>query len=319
MKSRILIGMIAMIFLVSCKSGNITVNNKSENASEMNSNEELTTNDISDNTIDHEEIITNETSDSTVENEEAVTEETKESIEASDTVETSRELNTKGYELYQRGNYLGALEYFKAAFEDDNDYIHAHYNYACTLGVLMKLDYPEWYSFRNDVHKHLKRAVELNPDYIEKIKRDSDLDIIRKDFEYFELLGYGTESDEDIEHLLLSLDWYINGPGVVTPIGGAGFNEDGTFSLSFLDLEMFLKGEYPLDTDVFTGRYEVKDGIIYFKLDEKMLKRRGYEDFSVRDVYEEKMEFTGTLDESGTLYIEIFDYPIHNWMDEFSA
>lgn len=305
MKIKVIMIVAVLMLLISCESNDATVNNE-EIKPEVDTvveNIEAVHNDVSENI---------ETIDSSEETE----------IDEADTPdqgESSRDLNTKGYELYQKGNYVEALKYFESAFEEDENYIHAHYNYACTLGVLMKLDYPEWYVYREDVHKHLKIAVEINPDYIEKIKSDSDLEIIRKDFEYFKLLGYGTETDEDIRHLLISLDWHINGPGVISPIGGASFNQEGTFTLSFLDLEMFLKGEYPLDTDTFTGHYVVKDGTVYFTLDEKMLKRHEYEDFSVRDVYEEKIEFTGTLDEDGTLYIDIFDYPIHNWMDEFSA
>ncbi len=233
--------------------------------------------------------------------------------------ELSRELNTQGYELYKNQEYELALESFRASFEADEDYLYAHYNYACTLGVLMKLSYPDWYYFKEEIHSHLRKVISIRPDYIEKIKTDSDLDLIRTDFEYFTLLGFNTESDSDIKYLLKELNWYINGPGVITPIGGAVFSDDGTFTFSFKDLKMFSEGSFPIDTDYYTGNYEVQDGVIKFHLNEKMLRRRTYGDFFEREEYEVIMEFEGRLDESGTLHIEIFDYPVHNWVDEFSA
>ncbi len=63
----------------------------------------------------------------------------------------------------------------------------------------MKLDYPEWYYYREEVHMHLRKVVEINPNYIEKIKSDSDLDLFRKDFDYINLLGYTINDDEDIK------------------------------------------------------------------------------------------------------------------------
>ncbi|WP_105616388.1 tetratricopeptide repeat protein [Vallitalea okinawensis] len=232
---------------------------------------------------------------------------------------SARDLNTLGYKLYTSGEYEKALKYFKASIEKDDSYLYPHYNYACTLGVLMKLDYPIWYDSRDTIHYHLQKVIEIKPDYIEKIKNDSDLDMIRKDFEYLQLLGFSTMTDGDIKYILHELDWFINGPGVITPIGGMEFKEDGRFSISFLDLSGFGDGDFELPSEQFEGTYKVQDREIYFTLDEKMLLRRTYEDFSNSGIYEDVIEFKGYLDDDGTLIIEIFDYPIHNWMDEFSA
>jgi len=272
-----------------------------------------------------EEVASNEgTKEDDVTDESGNTEPTEESNETSSNQTNedktlSRELNTKGYELYKDKDYESALDYFKKAYEADDTYLYAHYNYACTLGVLMKMDYPQWYDYRSDIHDHLKIVLNIDPNYIEKIKTDEDLDLIRKDFEYHKLLGYGTEKDEDIKYMLVELDWYVNGPGVFTPIGSAGFKKDGSFVFSFADLAMFSEGDFPVDTDYFEGTYVVEEGIIRFTLNKKMLRRREYADFFEREINEDLLEFEGRMDEDGTLYIEIFDYPIHNWMDEFSA
>lgn len=66
----------------------------------------------------------------------------------------AKELNTIGYELYKSGEYEKALDYFSKSFKENNEYLFAHYNYACTLGVLMQQDYPLWYERRNDIYVH---------------------------------------------------------------------------------------------------------------------------------------------------------------------
>lgn len=236
-------------------------------------------------------------------------------LESKPSKEVARERNTQGFELYQLGKYEEALTLFEEAIEQDDTYFYPYYNYACTLGVLMKLDYPRWYDSRSTIHEYLKKVVELNPEYIEKIKTDRDLDEIRKDYEYLKLIGYTLDNDEDIAYILQNVHWSIHGPGIFSHIGGFVFSEESTFVMSVVDIS----GESEIGILQFTGTYEVKNGEVLFSLDAPMLKRRTIDDYYINDVYEENMFFKGTLDDSGTLYIEIFDYPIYNWKEEFSA
>lgn len=98
-----------------------------------------------------------------------------------------------------------------------------------------------------------------------------------------------------------------------------GFFRDGTFTISFLNLERFSEGDFDFPRDVFTGRYTVTDGMIKFKLDEKMLLRRSRVDFYERDTYDDVLEFNGYLGESGALIIDLFEYHIDSYVEEFSA
>lgn len=61
----------------------------------------------------------------------------------------------------------------------------AHYNYACTIGVLLKLDYENWYDKKDEVIEHLEKTLKLDKKYIAKIKKDEDLEEIRDSFEYY--------------------------------------------------------------------------------------------------------------------------------------
>ena len=46
------------------------------------------------------------------------------------------ELSTLGYQLYEQKKYVESLDYFRASFEKDPDYVYPHYNYACVLSLL---------------------------------------------------------------------------------------------------------------------------------------------------------------------------------------
>jgi hypothetical protein len=76
----------------------------------------------------------------------------------SSSLNKARELNDNGYNEYKKGNYKTALDLFKQSMEFDYKYYLSHYNYACTLGVLMKKDYPEWYEHKKEVIDHLAKA-----------------------------------------------------------------------------------------------------------------------------------------------------------------
>src|SRR5690242_6219452 len=71
--------------------------------------------------------------------EEEMTEETQKETSEPD-LDKAKDLNTQGYRLYKQGSYKEALALFKKSFEADDEYLFGHYNYACTIGVLMKQD-----------------------------------------------------------------------------------------------------------------------------------------------------------------------------------
>jgi len=245
-----------------------------------------------------------------------------ESIEAQDDssdIDEAKELNSLGYELYKKGDFEEALRLFEESIEVYNDYPYSHFNYACTLGVLMKNDYPSWFGHKDIAIEHLKKVLELDSIFLEKVKTDNDLDLIRNEFEYLDLLGYSINNTEDIEVYLNELDWYIQGIGIFQVIGGISFDSEGGFLLYYTDFRGFDEGDYDFPVIEYTGNYTIDGTTITFKLDEAMLMRRSTGDWDNFEVYDEAMEFTGELLDGGYLIIDIFDYGITSWYDEFSA
>jgi tetratricopeptide (TPR) repeat protein len=85
--------------------------------------------------------------------------------------------------LYQAGEYAQAAERLDAALADDPPFWGVHYNAACVYSLTGRLD---------DATRHLRRAHELageETDVREMAKGDSDLDAIRGEAAYRELVG----------------------------------------------------------------------------------------------------------------------------------
>ncbi len=266
------------------------------------------------NTLENSNDTDNETKE--VDKEGEVAQQNEQEVQVSKPVdrEKSKEYNAQGYDLYLGGEYEEALKMFEKSIYYDDNYFYGHYNYACTLGVLMKQDYEKWYSYKEDIIMHLWRVQEINPEYIHRIKTDSDLDLIRKEFDYYLLLGLSPNETNDVKEILHNLSWYIQGQGAYSILGGAEFNSDNTFNLWYYDFSNnFEKLE-------FKGKYEVVNNKITLSLNNRMLRRKDIADiFDNYSEYEEKIIFYGELTEDGSIEIDIFQYPLTYWYDEFSA
>lgn len=231
----------------------------------------------------------------------------------------AKELNEKGYNEYKKGNFKAALDLFKQSMEFDYKYYLSHYNYACTLGVLMKKDYPEWYEHKKEMIDHLTKVKELKPDYISKIKTDPDIDPIRKEFGYMLMLGYSPAKSADVEQILQQLNWYIEGQGIFPYVGGINFNKDSTITLWYYSPEFFKDYNTGAKYEV-TGKYTVNGNKITITLDKKMLRKKNWNDIVDNDsIMEGKTTINARLTQDGILENDMFDYKIKCFYDEFSA
>lgn len=251
-----------------------------------------------------------------VDNEVEVTQRNEQEVQIKSPIdrEKAKEYNSQGYDLYLGGEYEEALKLFEESIYYDDSFFYGHYNYACTLGVLMKEDYETWYSYKEDIIMHLRKVQELNPEYIQKIKTDTDLDLIRKEFDYYLLLGLSPKETDDVKEILHNLSWYVQGQGAYSILGGVEFNSDNTFNLWYYDFSNnFEKLE-------FKGKYEVTNNKITLYLDNRMLRRRDIADiFDNYSENEEEVIFNGELTEEGLIEIDIFQYSFTYWYEEFSA
>lgn len=245
--------------------------------------------------------------------------EKEETPDLADEVEVSQEakdLNTLGFDQYQVGAYEEALALFEQSIAKDDGYFYAHYNYACTLGVLMQKDYPMWYDRRGEVYDHLEKVLVLNPDYVEKFKTDRDLDLLRQDYEYYQLIGYSIDQPEDIGVFLENVHWYIQGPGVFTVLGGLDIQDNNRFRLHHLDFTKMDSENFINQPIEFEGSYTIEAGVIHFTLDEEMPKSIVIPENG--DSSEMITEFKGIISEK-QLQLDNLSYPLYSWYDEFSA
>ena len=142
--------------------------------------------------------------------------------------ENARSLNTRGFRLYKQKKYVEALELFKQATVADPNYAMAHYNAACTLGVLHKLGgVCEYDAYRGTIINYLRRAVELDPRRGERMKTDSDLDPVRDTFAYQILAGLSLEKEKDLRLILQRVTWYSIHSGTIGPLARIVFKRDG--------------------------------------------------------------------------------------------
>lgn len=273
-----------------------------------------------------EESSNNEEAEEVDETESGNTEVTDEEAEAggnseitAEAKEAARDLNTEGFTFYQNGDYESALAKFKESMTYDDEYFFAHFNYACTLGVLMKNNYEEWYDVKDEVIEELKLCLQIDPTSKSKIMNDSDLDLVKSELDYLtEVAGYDLSTSDGVRNVLKKAEWYVHGQGVISVLGGVDF-EGNNVTFSYLNLENFNEGTIG-DPIISTGTYSYDGSVITFKMDQPTLKRRSLSDvYNNYDVLDDRIEFTGTLSNDGILTIDGYEYQFYTWYDEFSA
>lgn len=123
-------------------------------------------------------------------------------------------LNTKGFRLYKKKQYAKAMKYFEQATKADPAYALAHWNLACTLGVLRKnkRNICRFRATQQRLLRHLGKAIKLAPTYKKKMQRDRDLDTIRGTLAYQKWLGHKPTQRSAVRHLAQSIRWF--GPSV---------------------------------------------------------------------------------------------------------
>jgi len=188
--------------------------------------------------------------------------------------QSARDLNTIGFRLYAEGRYAEALEYFESAVEADPTYALAHYNYACTLGVLRDMG-PEFVC-RYDAYKwrildYLEESVRLDPDRTERMKDDPDLECVHDTFRYQRLLGLSPNDPDDALLILQRVSWYAFNAGAFGPAGGITFHEDGTLTLWKLDVSTS-----EVTRLEHTGRLSVTGAEMEMVLDDPISGRRRF-------------------------------------------
>ncbi|MHB8875200.1 MAG: hypothetical protein ACYC8T_16050 [Myxococcaceae bacterium] len=200
--------------------------------------------------------------------------------------QSARQLNAQGFRLYKQGRFPEALELFKKAFDTDEGYALAHYNYAATLGVLRgQGKVCEYNAFKNIILLHLARSIELDPRRRERMKSDRDFLTVRDTVGYQKLSGRSPERPADVPVILEQVSWFGLAPGAYGPGAGLDFKPRG--KLSGWRLQMGPGDDAPTKVP-FTGRWSAKGAKVRLELDAPLDGKRTLE---------------GTLDPAGKLLL----------------
>ncbi len=176
--------------------------------------------------------------------------------------DTAHELNSEGYALYKKENYPEAMAKFEQAAAADSSYATAHYNLACTMGILRKMNQACDYDVsRSRITAHLQKACELDPGRVRKMKSDPDLDVIRDTYVYQTLVGLDPKTSQGVTEIIRNVRWWGPQPLAAT-LSEIQFRDDGTFVLS---VSGYLEGDG--DTGTFTGTCTVHTTQIVLTLD----------------------------------------------------
>ena len=216
--------------------------------------------------------------------------------------ESARALNANGYQLYKQKKYGEALDFFKKSVEADITYGQAHYNLACTLGVLRKLRiFCEYDAYRSDIIRHLELTLKYMPSKKGKMLTDSDLTPVHDTFGWQVIKGLSPSNSGHLVTILANVTWYGPAPGAYGPMSGIEFKPDGSFRYWRLNIDT----DKPRK-DYFSGKYSVSDGNIRLTFGNPPDGASG------------KREYKGKISQAGVLQFEGIE-PFTDDPDDCSA
>ena len=172
---------------------------------------------------------------------------------------TADALNLQGYARYQKKEFGPALELFRRAVKADANHLHANYNLACTLAILLEKEYCEYLECVDEVFTHLERAFRILPAQRRHAASDPDLFHCRKYLRYYRLMGYCWTNPAHLRTILTRTVWAVPGPGAINPIAEIRFLEDGTF-VAGEGWEMQKDGKYGRNTTRGSWKITVEKG-----------------------------------------------------------
>lgn len=181
-------------------------------------------------------------------------------------------LNREGFALYRQAKYGEAVERFRAAIAADPTCGLAHYNLACTLGVLRKKGRVcDFDAYRGDIVDHLQKALKYLPEKRAKMLTDPDLATVHDTFGFQLIRGLSPRKTADVKMILCNVNWYGPAPGAYGPMSGIAFKRDGSLRWWTLDPETgkraYREGAYTVDgnrvTVIFSGQQKRLEGKLH--------------------------------------------------------
>ncbi len=170
-------------------------------------------------------------------------------------------LNSAGFDVYEKKDYVNAIRFFREAAYLNSDYTFPHYNLACCLSLLLAQSngnneaiarynlYPsnaasQEQMMEDELYDNLGITFHLSKEHIEKSQSDSDLAFIRSQERFQELLAAYVPKE-----LPQSLPRFTSISGIEMI-----FAEGGNFNFHNIDVNV---------EDFYISKYEITDEIRY--------------------------------------------------------
>ncbi len=200
----------------------------------------------------------------------------------------AKTLNGKGMDLYKAGKFTEAVPLFEQAVEADKDYVYGHYNLACTLAILLREDFCGHLENIGRIFMELYATLQLKPSHREKMLEDEDLSLIRRMFEFWQLVGYSVYEPEELVVILSSVSWAVSSAGAYGPPQRIDFGAGNTVAYQALVWE---DGEVSRKSHSGVWELDVSGEVPVIRI-------------SFSEPVNEQQEYRVTLSPEGLLYLD---------------
>ncbi len=142
---------------------------------------------------------------------------------------TAKDLNSAGMEKYKARQLVEAIALFQGAIETGEKdapqstkekvdrtrtLALAHFNHACAQALLRKAGRVcDGDSYRSAITEHLEKSVALDPNRIDRVTVDKDLEPIRDTIAYQSMLGLSVKREKDLPAILTKVKFWSPGEG----------------------------------------------------------------------------------------------------------
>ena len=159
---------------------------------------------------------------------------------------TAKELNAAGMDKYKAKQFVEAIALFQQAIdkgekeaplstrekvERNKTIALAHFNHACAQSLLRKAGRVcDGDSYRSAITGHLEKSVLLDPNRLDRVVADKDLESIRDTLAYHSMLGLSVKREKDLPALLTKVRWWSPGVGAFGSLSELTFTPGGGVS-----------------------------------------------------------------------------------------
>ena len=156
---------------------------------------------------------------------------------------SARDLNSAGMEKYKARQLVEAIGLFQQAIENgeketplstkekverNRTLALAHFNHACAQSLLRKAGKVcDGDAYRSAITGHLEQSVMLDPNRLERVLADKDLESIRDTLAYHSMLGLTVKREKDLPALLAKVRWWSPGSGAFGSLSQLTFAAGG--------------------------------------------------------------------------------------------